>query len=204
MTETGIGADAREIKRHLRDLESKAPSVISRAINRTITNIKKNIAQQIGGTKGEYNIQSGEVKKTLKSDKATAKRLNGYVASNGSPILLSKFNAKIKPGPMKAVSYSRGKPSPGFYSAAVKKRGGKKALQGSQKAFLGKSEKAGGLIFLQRFSNRSYPLKPLYGPAVPKMIGNEEIMASIKEEAESTLQKRIGAEIENILRRGQA
>lgn len=193
-------ADIKDIKMRLGSFQNKTPTVLARAINRTVTNIKKNMAQQTGGDKGKYNIHSRTIKKTLHSQNATRNRLEGYVKSSGSPILLSEFNAKIKPGPLAKVTYKNGKASPGNYRAAVKKVGGSKALLGDKKAFVSSSK--AGLIFLQRHSQNSYPLKPLYGPSIPQMIENEESMDFTINDARSTLQKRIDAEIANILRKG--
>lgn len=193
--------DLDEVRRRLGILGDKAPLVVSRAINRTVTNVKKNLAQQTGGSKGQYNIRSSTVKDTLEEKKATAGSLEGYVRSKGLPILLSAFDAKIKPGPIREVSYRGGKPMPGHYKAAVMKRGGRKPLAGKPKAFIGKSR--AGLVFLQRFSERSYPLRPLYGPSVPQMIQNKSTMQYVVRDAGSTLQKRIDAEIGNILQRGR-
>ncbi|RKJ18421.1 hypothetical protein D7X48_18255 [bacterium D16-50] len=201
MIETKIDVDVEDVKRRLGELGSKAPSVISRAINRTLTNIKKNVAQQTGGNRGVYNIRSETVKNTLDTKKATIKSLKGSVTSSGSPMLLSSFDAKLKPGPMEPVSYQRGRPSPLFYKAAVKKMGGRKAVGGEPKAFVAHSEKAKGMIFMQRLSRKGYPLQPLYGPSVPQMIENRDVLDFIENEARSTLQKRIDAEIRNILRK---
>lgn len=190
----------KEIRERLGGLQNKTPTVLSRAINRTTTNIKKNMAQQTAGKNGKYNIKSGDVKESLSEQRATARNLQGRVAASGRPLLLSKFNADKSAGPIEPVTYENGKPTPKFYSAKVKKRGGKKALTGNPRAFIEKSK--AGLIFLQRFSSKRYPLEPLYGPSVPQMIENRETIDFIYREAESTLQKRIDAEINNILRKG--
>ena len=55
---------------------------------------------------------------------------------------------------------------------------------------------------MERVSSRRLPLKELHGPAVPSMIKNEEIIGRIQKEASETLEKRIDAEINNILQGG--
>lgn len=45
-------------------------------------------------------------------------------------------------------------------------------------------------------------IQQLYGPSVPQMIKNEKIMKAINDDANETLQKRIDAEIANLLRKG--
>ena len=121
-----------EIRKRLGGLQSKAPSVLSRAINRTTTNIKKNMAQQTAGKNGKYNIKSEDVKESLSEQKATTRNLQGRVAASGSPLLLSKFNADTSAGPIELVTYKNGKPTPKFYSAKVKKGAVKRHWQGIQ------------------------------------------------------------------------
>lgn len=195
-TQIDVGTgELEEVKRRLGIFDSKAPSVLANAINRTVTNIKKSMAQQ--ASKG-YNITSGEVKKTIKVSKATRSKLQGATISKASPIALSKF----KVSPNRPVSHSgSGKPSPKLYKVSVEKGSANKALDVNPKAFIAIMQ-SGHHGLMRRISGNSYPIKQLYGPSVPQMIKNEKIMAGIQEEARSTLHKRIDAEIENILLRG--
>jgi len=55
----------------------------------------------------------------------------------------------------------------------------------------GKKSKNGKEIIAQRF-----------GPSVPQMIKNKEVISIIQNKAESTLHKRINAEINHILQGG--
>jgi hypothetical protein len=205
-------------KQHLRTLERKTPNVLANAINRTTTNIKKTMAQQ---TASRYYIKSGDVRKTISIRRASRSTLNGAAVSRSSPISLAKF----KVSPNRPVSYSGGKASPKAYKAAVKKGEPLKALDTDPKAFIA-TVKAGdekehmGLFvrktgeerdkaiderkkgFDKRYKGKRSPIKQLYGPTAPSMINNDDSIEIIQNEAKSTLQKRIDAEIANILRKG--
>lgn len=196
MIETRIEIDSiEEVQKRLGSLSHKAPSVIANAINRTTTNIRKTMAQE---TAKRYNITSGEVKKTITIGKATRARLQGAAISKASPIALSKF----KVSPNRKVTYtSKGKPSPKAYKASVEKGPASKPLDVDPKAFIAEM-KSGHQGIFRRETDSSFPIKQLFGPSVPQMIKNDGSMERIQVEAESTLQKRIDAEIENILRRG--
>ena len=195
MIETRIQVDnIEEVKQRLGNLSHKAPSVLANAINRTTTNIKKTMAQQ---TAKRYNIANGEVKKTISISKATRARLEGATISKASPIALAKF----KVSPNRIVSYANGKPSPKVYKVSVEKGPASKRLDADPKAFIAVM-KSGHQGLFRRLTDDSLPIKQLYGPSVPQMIKNDESMKNIQEEAQSTLRKRIDAEIENILRKG--
>ena len=90
---------------------------------------------------------------------------------------------------------------PKVYRAGVERAGGVKPLDGDPKAFIA-IMKSGHKGVFEREGDESLPIKQLYGPSVPQMIKNEEIMKKINDEANETLQKRIEAEINNILRKG--
>ena len=221
MIETRIQVDnIEEVKQRLGNLSHKAPSVLANAINRTTTNIKKTMAQQ---TAKRYNIANGEVKKTISISKATRARLEGATISKASPIALAKF----KVSPNRPVSYPNGKPSPKVYKASVEKGPASKPLDGNPKAFIAVMKNGHQGVFTRTgkwssesssaykstreynrgrgekaHSSHNEVIRQLFGPSVPQMIKNDESMKNIQEEAQSTLRKRIDAEIENILRKG--
>lgn len=183
-----------DVEKRLGNLKSKAPLVVARAINRATTNVKKNMAKE---TSGKYFVSSGDVKKTITVTKATKSNLKAAVISNGTGIALSKF--KVSPGT--PVRYRGKNRSPKVYKAGVEKAGGVKPLDGDPKSFI-TIMKSGHKGVFTRTSGRSLPIKQLYGPSVPQMIKNEKIMKAINDDANETLQKRIDAEIANLLRKG--
>lgn len=194
MIQTQLTADMSSIEDMLDNLKAKAPNVLRNAINRTVTNVKKNIAMK---TSSMYFIKSSDVKKTIKISKATKTKLCGIVKSSSGMIALSKFRVT----PNRAVSYKNGKPNPRFYKAGVKRAGGVKKLDKSPRAFI-TTMKSGHVGVFERTSKQSFPIRQLYGPSVPQMVENNLIIKKITEDANITLSKRIEAEVNYLLSKG--
>lgn len=183
-----------EIEQRLGAFKSKAPLVVSRAINRAVSNIRKNVGKEVSQ---RYFVSSGTVRETIRTVNANKGSLSGAVISRGSPIALSKF----KVSPNRGVKHTKKGYSPSVYSAGVEKSGGLKPLSGDPKAFIA-DMKSGHTGVWNRVSGSRFPIKQLYGPSVPQMAKNEEIMVKVNKEAGETLEKRINAEVANILRKG--
>ena len=183
-----------EIEKKLGNLKSKAPTVVCRAINRAAQKARTETKREVAN---KYFISQGDVLKTIRLTKASTANLSAQLTSKGGPIALSKF----KVSPKRGVNRTKRGYSPSVYKAGVEKSGGMKPLSGSPKAFIaGFSSGHSGVM--TRISARRLPLKQLYGPAVPSMIKNDEVIERIQKEATETLEKRIDAEINNILQRG--
>ena len=184
-----------EIERRLGALKTKAPLVVSRAINRAVSNVRKNLGKEVPQ---HYYVSSGTVRGTIRSVNANKGSLSGAVISRGNPIALSKF----KVSPNRGVKRTKKGYSPNVYSAGVEKSGGLKPLSGDPKAFMADMKSSTHTGVWNRVSDSRLPIKQLYGPSVPQMAKNEEIMGKIHKEAGETLEKRIDAEVANILRKG--
>ena len=151
-----------DVEKRLGNMKKNAPTVVSRAINRAIQNVKKNMGKE---TSERYFITSGEVKKTVNVTKATKSRLQAAAISQGAGIALSKF----KVNPKTPVRYRGASRSPKVYRAGVKKAGGVKPLDGNPKSFVAVM-KSGHVGVFSRTSAKSLPIKQLYGPSVPQMV----------------------------------
>ena len=214
-------SDIKEIKRRLGAFEDKTPDVLSRAINRTVASIKTELKREVAK---HYRIAQKDVAVTHNDKKATSKQLYGCVESKGTVIPLLKFSVS----PMRTVTYNDyGEPNPSHYSAAVFKGHGLIPLDHNPKAFVAIMSNGHGGIFERtgrwkserhskqtREANRgpnerahskhNEIIKELMGPSVPQIIKNKDVIATIRDKAESTLHKRIDAEINYILSKGAA
>lgn len=214
-------ADIKDIKKRLGIFQDKTPTVLARAINRTVDNIKTNMKNE---AEKRYHVTKQAIAKTLEPHKVNESTLdNGYVKSKGAVIPLIKF----KVAPTHTVSYKDGKANPAVYMASVKKGSALKPLDGNPKSFIAvmKNKHKGVFTRTGRWetsyrehqkrtreynrkrgerahSSHNEIIQQNFGPSVPQMIGNKECMRDIKEAAQSTLRKRIDVEIENILRKG--
>ena len=112
-----------EIQARLGKFKSQTPLVLSRAINRAIQNVKKNMGKE---TSQLYYISSSEVKKSVRITKASKGSLKAAAISSGAGIELIKY----KVSPKTPVRYRGASRSPRVYKAGVKKAGGMKPLDG--------------------------------------------------------------------------
>lgn len=93
------------------------------------------------------------------------------------------------------VAFDFSAPKTGKLAARVKKSSSKETLD---RAFVGHMGRHVGIF--QRETEERFPVKELFGPAVPSMMySNEEVMDSIEEKVVETYEKRIEHEITRIL-----
>lgn len=150
-----------EVQAKLGALKSKAPTVISRALNKTATTARQDLASKAQET---YTVKSGGFKKDMTIKKANSGHLVAEIHSAGKPLSIVKFHTT-------APKKSGGK-------ANIIKGGGLKALvySGNIKAFKGPN----GQMY-QRRSSKRLPIKKLSSNSIPKMIGNEKRVYGIVE-----------------------
>lgn len=172
-----------DVRNRLGELSNKAPNAISSALNRAVTNVAKNVSKEV---RTEYNIKAGDIKTTLSKTRASRSNLSAIVRSRGEPIPLDRF--KVSP---KTVQPKRKKP----IKVGVKKDGLKEVLG----AFVADIS---GIKIFERTTNKRLPIKRLFGPSVPQMIGNQDIVDKINHEGQETFKNRLDHEIERILGNG--
>jgi len=172
-----------DVRDRLGEMSNKAPNVISKSLNRALTNVAANVSKE---TRKEYNIKAGDVKHTLSKTRASKSALTAIVSSKGNPIPLDKF--KVSP---RTVQPNR--------KRAIKigvKKGGMKATLG---AFV---SDINGIKVFKREGKKRLPINRLYGPSVPQMLANEEIRNKINGEGAETFNRRLDYEINRILGQG--
>lgn len=173
------------VQSELGDFHKKAPSVITGALNRAVTNVNSNIKKQV---RKEYIVKAEDIQKTISKTKASRGDIGAEVKSRGNLMALDKF--KVSP---KTINPRRKSP----IKVAVKK-GAAAPLPG---AFM--SDINGPKLF-KRSGKKRLPIKRLFGPSVPQMIGNEEVRTQIEKEGQETFQKRLDQNIKRILEKGRS
>lgn len=192
MIEAFIQVDPVEVERKLGDLSHKANLVMSRASNRTITNVTKNMKSEV---KKKYRIKSSDIGKTITTKRASVNQLFASVISTDRHPNLAKF--KVSPNRPVKVLKSK-KRSPKAYRAAVERTNSGIYLTGENKPFIATMQNGFTGLF-QRKSVKSRRLKGVYGPAVPQMLKNDAVMRVINQEASEMMMKRVDAEIKHLL-----
>ena len=155
-----------------------APNVLKNALNSTARKVRQQI---IKDSKGRYALKE---KKALQSES----KILSASASTLEAAVLAK-------GPMRDIMDFMTQPNTDTAAAAAKvlNSGAMKPLEaGGLKAFI-TTFRSGHTAIVQRL-----PVKKLLSPAVPHMMGNEEVRAEAEALAYETLQREIGKRIEQL------
>lgn len=165
----------------LAHLPGEAQRAMARAMNRALEGARTTAVKE---TRAEYRVSSRDVKATMRVQKATPANLQAEVVSTGKRIPLATFGAR----PTQPGTGGPGRPP---LRVGVKRNGGRKPIEG---AFISRVGRVAGRVGAKR-----YPIRSLYGPAVPQMIGAETVIARVEEIAAQRLSARLDHEIEHAL-----
>lgn len=169
-----------DVQRRLGQFKNKAPTVISRALNRAASNAKTNAVKK---AKEEYEVKSTDVRSTIQITKSNRNQLGAMVTSTSTKLPLHKFKVSPKtPRPR----------NPQRLKVAVKKSGLKELMH----AFVANVN--GNKVFERETSSR-LPIKQLFGPSVPEMLGNRDVKSYIEDEAVRIFDRRLDHEINRVL-----
>lgn len=127
-----------EVQAKLGEMSRKAPTVISRALNKVAVTARVDLANKAQAT---YTVKSGGFKKDMTIRKASAGRLEAVIHSQGKPLSITKFHTTA---PKKT----------GAKANIIKGGGLKQLIYGNIKAFKGPN----GQIY-QRRSTARLPIK---------------------------------------------
>lgn len=146
-------------------------AAVSRSMNRAATAGRSAAVSTI---RQEYTIKASTVRRNFTIHKATRSDLEALVTSKGSRIPLVNYKTR----PKTDTTGNARKP----VRVAVKARGGLKPL--------GKSFVYRGKI-LQRLDTSSLPVQEVYGPAIPVLSGNNEVVDNVEKTMQETFLKRL-------------
>lgn len=172
----------------LGEIKGALPKVQSNAINRSLVSAR---AEAVRSVRQEYAIGADAVRKTIVVRIASMANPVGCILSSGSPIALSKFDVSPK--------RPQGGKNQTPVTVRVKLAGGRKPIK---HAFVAKVSSGHIGVFI-RAGKKRYPIKQLYGPSVPQMLGSEKVSKKIEAKAMETLDKRLDHEINRVLEAGR-
>lgn len=181
-----IKIDSSELER-IADMLSSIPKgmekATSSAINRTLQSTRASATRKV---RERYDIKSKDVRGTINLKRAGNSNPHGAMISRGTLIPLIRFKVNpSKPNP------ARRKP----VFASVKKSGG------NIKAAFVTSFDSGHTGVFERVGKSRFPIKELYGPSTPQMIGEENIIKELEEEAQEVMLNRLSHEAIRLLGR---
>lgn len=179
------GVDIRKVELRLGQMSRKAPDAMTRALNRAVEAARTAAVREI---RQDYVIKAKEARGTMRIVKASKRTLSAELRSRGHLIPLDHFRYKPK--------QPRPKNPPKALQVQVKKTGYKDLLH----AFVADIN---GPKIWQRVGKSRLPIRRLMGPAVPQMLGQENVRAKVLEKALGTYKKRLDHEINRILEVGK-
>lgn len=175
-------AELKYIEDKLGKMKSKAPTVLSRALNKTATTARQKLATQ---TKKVYTYNKS-VRSQLEIRRASSGNLTAKIDSMGKPHNLTSFSHSASKSGVKVAQL---------------RSGGKKELIGTRGIKAWKNTKKGGArgSILQREGRGRYPIEFKSGTSTPKMIENEKVYGKTDPEIRETLKKNIDNQIKFLL-----
>ena len=199
MIEINIEApDIVDIKARLGQFSKRAYVIRYRAINRTLSTTKTDIAKQVNL---RYLISKKTVKGSLSTIKATKNNPTAFIKSKGTPFTLADFGD----GKQKAVTplkvrkkLKKGKYSPNVYKARVLR---KSSFKGVKRMFYAKGQLLQRPEGATREENNNIKNWLKLALSVPQMIKNEDVYTKISKNSMKMLRQRVDHEIEYELRR---
>lgn len=171
-------------------ITGKVDGALSKAINRAASSARAELIRQVTD---EYTVKTTRVRQTLRVKRSTKNSLKASILSLGAPIQLVNFEVSpstVNPRrrtPLK-VSVRQGskKTVPGIFFA--------RDLNGKKRIF----ERSGNFHIASRGNHsgqRREILEAKFGPSVPQMADDENIVSAISEKATDVLQDRIDHEV---------
>jgi len=159
-------------------MRHKVPDVISKALNRAVEATK---TQAVKKTAGIYYLKQTDIRGKIKVYKSSKTSLRASAVSADRKLPIEAF--KIRPNkpkpkkpPLIMVEIHRGKPKlfPGAFVIP-------------------------NLKVYERLGKERYPIKRIWGPAIPQLIGGKKIRVDVQIESQKTYEKRLDHEIKRVL-----
>lgn len=212
-------------------IEKQSPSILSRAINRAAITAKTSISRSETGIPRIYRIKSSEIQPATKISKTADKgNLMAVVSVKGRPRPLVKFSvspkkratrkkgngspkaykaAVMKRGGLKRMDASKNKP---FYAITHNGTDGvfsRKETKIQKQIRITKRLKRRTGVRVYKYRTKVKTGEPYqanilqmhFGPSIPQMAENKEVMSRVQKVANQTLQKRLNHELSRYLER---
>ncbi len=177
-------SDMENAEQFIKAFGKTAERAVSRALNRAVAGVK---TDTVKASREEYNVKATRVRKSFKIKKAGNSVLEAAAVSSGSKIPLIHFGARPnKPRGRRPVA-----------GATVQVKQQRKNIPHSFAATMG----TGHTGLYRRKGKGRLPIEELYGPAVPHMVDNDNVLAEIKENAVGRFNKNLYHEVEFALQK---
>lgn len=185
-------ADSQKIARILGNMRDQARPVLKKALNATAKDARKLLAKKAQET---YAVKISGFNKGTKIKNATNANLAATINVTGRANELISF--RVNP-----ATYRAGAARPDIIKGKVLKASSLKQLKkGNVKAFIVKYA-SGHVTVAQRLDSERLPIKTLYSPSNPSMIGSAKVYGVLRPQIGEMLQDEICKQISKTLSKG--
>lgn len=173
--------DIARVQAVLQGIPSGAQKAMAAAINRGLSKVQTAASKEV---RKVYAVKAASTRKTTSVTKKTASAGNmiGSITFSGTKIPLYEFNVSPKAAntrqPVRA-GVMKGNLTP-FASAFITMANGRIGI-------------------FEREGNPRYPIEQKMGLSMAQMVGNDEVITEIEQQAQETVQQRLDHEINRIL-----
>lgn len=157
----------------LRRAALAAPAATARALNRAGTQSRTAIIDALAGQTG---LKKGEIRKAFSFVPASSGRLAVRIVARGPHTSLSRFGARQTARGVSAAPWAKRRVFPSTFIVA----------------------KLGGHVYV-RTSRKRFPIKKLYGPAIPNEMVKDAAAQAFHDTAPRVLLKRLEHELGRLL-----
>ena len=163
------------------------------AIKRTASKMRVRVSTHV---RKSYTAQASIVRKSLTTKTPKLNNLRGVILASGSPLPITAF--KLSPNPRIAIERlkngeKRQRQSRRPMRVQIRKGGASGSVPG---LFIQQSSRSGYAGPMHRYLRSRYPLRIPYGPSVPQMVGNDDVLENFVPEAMEFYKKRFLHEVE--------
>ncbi|WP_312117944.1 phage tail protein [Brevibacillus reuszeri] len=189
--------DIKQAIRQIRRLQDDASKALSSAMNRTIHGVGTEVTRK---TKEIFHVKTADVKGTIRFRKAEPSDLEASLTAHSKNLPLMRF--KTNPG---KVPTRR----PASTKSAVRRVGltpvGGAFIAQMRSGYIGVFKRLRGSRHKKVTRNgKTYwsglPIRELYGPSVPGMMGSRKVIQHVEQEAKRRMETRLDHEINRLLR----
>lgn len=165
-------------------LLSEVPGGIEKALVGAVNHsAQKGKTQAVKEVRARYTAKAGDIRKTMKVNRASRSNIEAEIVSRGPVLGLSHY----KYAPNQDTTGSNRQQ----IRVSIKREGGLKPL--------GNSFVWGGLI-MERLGATSHPVGKMLGPSIPSIMKNQEIVDAVLEASEENVAQRLDHEVNRILK----
>lgn len=223
-------SDIKKINKAMNQVLDKSPNILANAINRTATKVRVTMKNSTSGVPKYYRVKPTEVDKSIKIYPANKSSLKAVVRVKGRPKLLTTFSvsplhvvgyngkrrnpskyksAVMKGHGLKPLDKHENKPFVAVTRAGiigVFSRLSKGDNLVNKTIKIVRKTATGVKVYKYKTKKDHTPyqkekLQMHFGPSIPQMVKNNEVMNSVNKNASEMLEKRLIHEVNNIMRR---